>query len=76
MTTILKKQSVFTVNVTSESCKGCGLCAAVCPAGILALGNEFNSKGYRYAVASGDCKGCGNCTAICPDLAIAVEKEF
>ncbi len=63
------------VVIDAERCKGCGLCVAVCPPGVLALG-DLNAKGYSVAVLVDD-EGCTSCTAcalICPDAVITVMK--
>ena len=66
------------VEFLEERCKGCLLCATVCPVEIIAQSATFNSKGYKVAeVADGNmekCTGCASCALICPDLAIRVYK--
>jgi 2-oxoglutarate ferredoxin oxidoreductase subunit delta len=61
-----------------EKCKGCGLCADVCPKKIIALSEKLNSKGYHPASVSEDnmkeCIGCASCARMCPDVVIKVEK--
>lgn len=64
------------VVVLTERCKGCGLCANVCPRQVLALGDRLNLKGY-YAVTvkAGDkCIGCKLCGTVCPDIALEIYK--
>lgn len=58
-------------------CKGCELCAAVCPMKIVAMDKEkINAKGYHPAgVKEMDkCTGCTSCARICPDVVIRVER--
>ena len=50
----------------SESCKGCGLCAKVCP--IETNPGSFKSIGV---VKSSDCMRCGNCVVNCPGKALS-----
>lgn len=69
--------SMAKITVITERCKGCGLCTAACPKGIVALQNEkCNKKGYFYAVCTYEekCIGCAMCATMCPDCAIIVEK--
>ena len=64
------------LTIAREICKGCGLCADVCPKKILALSNQINSKGY-HPIAMTDqskCIGCAFCARMCPDAVIRVEK--
>ena len=64
------------LELESGRCKGCLLCTAVCPKGILKKGDVFNCLGY-YAVTADDearCTGCALCAEICPDVAIMVWK--
>jgi 2-oxoglutarate ferredoxin oxidoreductase subunit delta len=58
------------VLIASERCKGCGICTAFCPVGMLALGDTLNSNGYPVVtLAEGKaCRGCGRCYLMCPDL--------
>jgi 2-oxoglutarate ferredoxin oxidoreductase subunit delta len=64
------------VKVDAENCKECRLCIGACPFRLLEIGNEFNSKGYRYVVQSDDskCTGCKLCAIMCPDSVISVYK--
>ncbi len=64
------------LTIAQELCKGCGLCADVCPKKILALSKEINSKGY-HPIAMTDqsqCIACAFCARMCPDAVIKVEK--
>ncbi|MEG3070531.1 MAG: 4Fe-4S binding protein [Peptococcaceae bacterium] len=60
-----------------ERCKGCQLCTAVCPKGIIVMSDSTNGMGYHPAsVPEQDkCTGCGICALVCPDMAIVVERE-
>ncbi len=50
-------------------CKGCGVCAAFCPKGVLAL------KGNKIEIVEPDkCILCGMCEVRCPDYAIWLEE--
>ncbi len=65
------------VVIDEKYCKGCELCAAACPKGLLALDEEhLNSKGYHPAHLTGEgCTGCALCAIACPDAAITVYRE-
>jgi pyruvate ferredoxin oxidoreductase delta subunit len=61
--------------VDSQKCITCGLCAKVCPEGIISKDTK-NSKEYYHADLA-YCKGCGLCAAECPVIAItmAIDKK-
>ncbi|MDR7418656.1 MAG: 4Fe-4S binding protein [Armatimonadota bacterium] len=63
------------VIITTEWCKGCGLCVAVCPPNVLALG-ALNTLGYPAAtlIDNDRCTSCAACAMICPEGAVAVFK--
>lgn len=60
-----------------DRCKGCELCAAVCPKRIISIDRTLiNRKGYHPAGVTdiGQCAACASCAKICPDSVITVEK--
>ena len=62
--------------IDQELCKGCQLCAVVCPPGVLAFSIGLNSRGYHAAVLADDerCTSCTACALVCPDVAITVYR--
>ncbi len=65
------------VTFNEDVCKGCGLCASVCPKKIIIMAPErINIKGYHPATVEemDKCIGCANCGMICPDCVITVER--
>jgi 2-oxoglutarate ferredoxin oxidoreductase subunit delta len=64
--------------IDTERCKGCELCASVCPHHSIRMADTFNAKGYQPAQwndPDGLCTGCATCAVICPDAAITVYRE-
>ena len=65
------------IEIEAEHCKGCELCATVCPQDVIRLADTFNAKGYRPAQLVdplGACTGCAVCAVICPDAVITVYR--
>jgi ferredoxin len=58
---------LFTVN--QETCNQDGICAAVCPAGII----EIKNGSYPIPVSYADelCIRCGHCVAVCPTASLS-----
>ena len=69
-------ENMALLTIARETCKGCGLCADVCPRKILALSKEINSRGYHPIAVTdqSQCIGCAFCARMCPDAVIKVEK--
>jgi nitroreductase/NAD-dependent dihydropyrimidine dehydrogenase PreA subunit len=51
--------------VNQELCTKCGLCAAVCPNGMIEIGAEGPEE-----LAGRNCIACGHCVAVCPQAAL------
>jgi 2-oxoglutarate ferredoxin oxidoreductase subunit delta len=63
-----------TLVIDVEACKGCELCIDACPPGVLQMGAEVNTRGYRYPLLFPGCTGCKACSQICPDFVFQVYK--
>ncbi len=56
-----------------ERCKGCYLCASVCPTKAITSSGELGVKGYvTIKVDQDKCVQCGSCYKMCPDYVIEV----
>ena len=60
---------VTTLELNSESCKGCGTCVEVCPHGVLAMNNR-----KAIIVEKDRCMECGACMNNCSFAALHVNK--
>jgi len=62
------------VRILTEYCKGCELCVAACPNGVLEMSDELTELGVRPArpKAGAECSGCTLCYQVCPDAAIEI----
>ncbi len=63
---VLKNIMVKKPKARKEICEGCGVCAKVCPAGALTLGEQIPSFDYKK------CIRCYCCQEMCPEGAIKV----
>ena len=68
---------MFEVRIDGEVCKGCELCRAFCPKGLIVMSSYMNDKGYSPATVERqeECVGCKSCALMCPDGAIEIYKE-
>jgi 2-oxoglutarate ferredoxin oxidoreductase subunit delta len=57
--------------IEREWCKGCGICVAFCPAGVLSMDDQEKA----VVTALEKCTVCRDCELRCPDLAIEVSAE-
>jgi len=71
MAEIKKKKEEPKIDIFRAWCKGCGICVAFCPTGVLAK----DEAGYPYVKDIEKCINCGWCEIRCPDFAITVEKK-
>lgn len=62
----------FRIDVDSERCTLCGVCAEKCPISALIL--EKNKEGYHLYFHHDRCIGCNLCVRFCPEKAISIEK--
>ena len=67
----------FKVVCNGDVCKGCELCRAFCPKGLIVMSTQINNKGYSPASIERqeECVGCTSCALVCPDGAIEIYKE-
>lgn len=64
------------VRVQVDRCKGCGICLAACPLGILQFTGQYNAKGYEYVRLTDEqgCKSCAICAEVCPEIALHIYR--
>jgi 2-oxoglutarate ferredoxin oxidoreductase subunit delta len=66
-----------TIEIDSETCKGCCLCIRACPMKVIEADTSPNSSGSHPAIAANTdkCIACGACHAVCPDACVTVFEE-
>ena len=62
-----KKEDVK-IDIIINYCKGCEICVAFCPEGVLAMNKEV-----AEVVDISKCTKCNICEYLCPDFSISVE---
>ncbi len=55
------------IQLHDQSCRGCGMCADICPTRVFDYDDEKNKASIRHAE---DCIACLSCAYICPSGAI------
>jgi len=70
VTSHIKKSPRGQVTIFGNWCKGCGICVAFCPTGVLAL----NADDHPVITYPEKCTACHWCDTHCPDFAIVVKK--
>ncbi len=65
------------IEISTENCKGCGLCIPICPVSVIEFAKEINKLGYHPARYKGEgCTGCTLCFYTCPEpSAITVYRK-
>jgi len=66
----MAKKGKHSIEFYRSWCKRCGICAAFCPAGVLAQ----DESGQPYVKDPERCTGCQLCELRCPDFAINVRS--
>jgi 2-oxoglutarate ferredoxin oxidoreductase subunit delta len=67
----VERKKQFEVEFYRDWCKGCGICAAFCPAGALSI----NEKGEPEITKPELCTGCTWCEMRCPDFSVRVKEK-
>jgi len=69
---VMSVEPIVSTLVDEDACRGCGLCAALCPYGALEI--VSGEKGRKVRVIPVACKGCGVCAATCYQHALSVNS--
>jgi len=66
----MPKKDKTSIEIYKSWCKRCGICAAFCPAEVLAQ----DDSGVVYVKDLSRCTGCQLCELRCPDFAIHIRS--
>ena len=69
---MMSVEPIVSTLVDEDACRGCGLCAALCPYGALEI--VRGEKGRKVRVIPVACKGCGVCAATCYQHALSINS--
>ena len=64
----------LSISVDDGLCKGCGICAHVCPTDVFEMSGTGRDL-RPIAADPGACVDCGTCSLICPDFALEVAAD-
>ncbi|MGE4556843.1 MAG: ferredoxin family protein [Desulfovibrionaceae bacterium] len=67
---VKKQKGQTSVLIYPDWCKGCGICAAFCPAKVIEI-----KDGKACVIRENECVNCGFCELHCPDFAIVVRPK-
>jgi ferredoxin len=71
---LMRLSPLGSVKLDTSRCTGCGLCAAECPTGALAITAGEEADSFQLVFQHGICMACGQCVEICPEDCLAVER--
>ncbi len=63
------------LEIATDRCKGCELCIAACPPGVLALDRGVVNRLGHHPIVLLDpsgCTSCARCARVCPDAVFTV----
>lgn len=63
-----------TITVDDDLCKGCGICAHVCPTDVFEMDGRDGTRLPSLESVSA-CIDCGKCSLSCPDFALEVAAD-
>ena len=65
------------IQINQALCKGCEICIAFCPKGLISVSDKLNDNGYLPATFNdgNECTGCAICALVCPEVAIEVYRD-
>ncbi len=62
------------LELNSDGCSGCSLCAVDCPTGALVTEATGQADGFRLLFKHSRCVACGRCVSVCPEQCLTLEK--